>query len=79
MARMVHLSEELEQIEFAKRAAACFAKDNKLATYSDKEIEPGCFLAIRWGLGDDCVLVLKLDELHMPTNYLQLLRAYQKD
>jgi len=69
---MVNLSDELEQIEFAKQAAALFATDEKKSSYG--EINPGGFIALRWGLGDDCVLVLKLDEFHVPTNYAGLVR-----
>lgn len=71
---MVHLSDELAQIEFAKSAAEYFAAHPAKASYG--EIAPGQLLALRWGLGDDCVLVLKLDELHVPTNYAQLVREF---
>ena len=74
--RMVHLSEEHEAEEFAKRAANRFAKEEKIATFTDGEIEPGCFFALRFGLGDDCVVVFKLDENFEPTNYQQLVRQY---
>lgn len=70
--RMVLLSDELNQIEFAKKAAAFFASHAEKSSYGD--IDPGSFIALRWGLGDDCVLVLKLDEYHVPTNYAQLVR-----
>ncbi len=74
--RTVYLSEELEQIEFAKRAAKCFQENAKFRSYTDGgEIQPGGLLALRWGLGDDCVLVLKLDEAHVPVNYQQLAKA----
>jgi hypothetical protein len=69
------IEEELAQIEFARLAAKRFASDKGLATFSEKGLEPGCFLALRWGLGDDCVLVVKLDENHTPTNYAQLVRT----
>jgi len=73
--RMVYVSKELEQIEFAKRAAEAFAKNEKLASYTDGEIIPGCFFALRWGLRNDCVVVFKLDCAHVPTNYQELVRA----
>lgn len=70
--RQVHITDELEQIEFAKKAAALFAADKSKSSFG--EITQGGFIALRWGLGDDCVLVLKLDELHVPTNYQSLVR-----
>lgn len=73
--RGVHLSDELAQIEFAKKAAAHFALHPEHSTYTGEEIKPGCLFAVRWGLCDDCVLVLKLDETHVPTNYFQLVRS----
>lgn len=73
--RGVYLSEELVQIEFAKKAARHFATHSEHSTFTDGEVVPGCLFAVRWGLGDDCVLVLKLDEMHTPTNYYQLVRS----
>jgi hypothetical protein len=38
------------------------------------EIEPGCWLALRWGMGKDCVLVLKLDEFEQPVNFQNIIK-----
>lgn len=73
MARMVYLSEEEAQIEFAKKAAEDFAKFPDHCTYG--ELGPGSYLAMRHGMGGDCVLVLKLDENFEPTNYQQLVKT----
>lgn len=73
--RAVYASEVDAEMAFARKAAAHFARNPKHHTYTDGEIEPGCLLAMRWGLGDDCVLVLRLDERHTPTNYMELVRA----
>jgi hypothetical protein len=72
--RQVHESELLDELSFAKLAAAEFAADSSMSSFSDGEIERGCLLALRWGLGDDCVLVMKLDEIHTPTIYVQQVR-----
>jgi hypothetical protein len=74
--RQVNIDEELAQLEFAKRAAKKFAKNGQLATYADGDLEPGCLLALRWGLGEDCVLVVKLDEKHIPTNFANLVKQF---
>ena len=74
--RMISLSEEDEVRAFAIRAAKKFAKNEKLTTYTDEDIKEGCLFAMRFGLGDDCVVVFKLDETFMPTNYRQLIRQY---
>ena len=71
--RMTYLSEEKELQEFAIRAAKHFEENQQHRSYSDKEIEPGCLLAMKWGCGDDCVLVLKLDEFFEPVNYQNLI------
>jgi hypothetical protein len=75
--KQVNLHNELKQIEFAKIAAKRFAGHPEISTYSLDKIEPGCFLAIRWGMGEDCVLVVKLDDSHVPINYAQLVRTIQ--
>lgn len=72
--RMVYASEIDAEIAFARKAATHFAEHPEHHTYTGADIVPGCFFAIRWGLGDDCVVVLKLDESHIPTNYQSLIR-----
>lgn len=66
--------DEMEKIEFAKRAAERFAGDPNLTTYTDSAIAVGCLFALRFGMGDDCVVVFRLDEEFEPTNYTQLIR-----
>ena len=72
--KMIYAEEVSKELDFARRAAERFAKDEKLFTYGD--IESGGFLALRWGLGEDCVVVVKIDSDHIPTNYQQLIREY---
>lgn len=72
---IIYLHDRREKDAFAERAAKRFAEDNKILTYTDEEPDSGCFFAVRWGLGDDCVLVFKIDE---PTVYQQLIRAFEK-
>jgi hypothetical protein len=63
---------ELGRLKFAEDAAAAFKKDPNMATYGD--VTAGSFLALRWGMGNDCVLVVKLDENDEPVNFQQLVR-----
>jgi len=37
-------------------------------------LEEGTFLALKWGLLDDCVLLLKLDDFFSPTVYGQVIK-----
>jgi hypothetical protein len=69
--RSVRPSEVEEELAFAQRAAEYFAYHPQKTSFSDGDIAPDTFLALRWGLGEDCVLVLKLAEpwQHTPTNY----------
>lgn len=66
------VEEELEKIEFAKKAALDFEMHPDHSTCGS--LEPGSYLAIRWGLGNDCVLVLKLDENFESINYQNLVK-----
>ena len=75
MLKQVNIDSEIAQIEFAKKAAKAFAGNSELSTFSYGAPTPGSFLALRWGLGEDCVLVIKIDENHTPTNYAQLIRT----
>lgn len=72
--RRVSASEVEDELEFAKAAATAFAKQPAMMSYSRAEMIPGCLLALRWGMGDDCVVVVKLSDDHVPTNYQQLVR-----
>lgn len=77
--RMVRVEEEMEQIRFAERASRYFSLHPECQSFSDADIVPGCLLALRWGLDDDCVLVLKLDDQFEPTNYQNIIRAKRMD
>ena len=77
--RQVRIDEINEEIAFAEKAAKYFAEHKEVSTYTESEIVAGCFFAVRWGLGDDCVVVIKLDDLHEPKNYANLVRKHQKD
>jgi hypothetical protein len=77
--RMTTRGEDMARIAFASKAAEHFAAHPNHWTYSDGDITPGCLLALRWGLGKDCVLVLKLDENEMPVNFQHLIREFTTD
>ena len=76
--RTVKVEEEMEKISFAERASRYFALHPECLSFSDADIVPGCLLALRWGLGDDCVLVLKLDDHFEPTNYQNIIRVKRR-
>jgi hypothetical protein len=69
--RMTTLSDVAAETSFVEAAAKCFREDPSLTSFTHGSIEPGALLALRWGLGNDCVLVLKLDETHKPVIYGQ--------
>lgn len=73
--RTVKVEEEMEQIRFSERAARYFALHPECQSFSDIDLSPRCFLALRWGLDDDCVLVIKLDAHFEPTNYQNIIRV----
>lgn len=73
------IKDEQDRIDFVTRAAKRFAREPELKTYTDGDIEPGCLFAVRWGLGNDCVLVFKLDELFTPINYGQVIAELPQD
>ena len=71
-ARHATIYGETEKLEFAKRAARHFEENKNHWSYGD--IGPGNWLALRWGLGDDCVLVIKQDENEVAVNYGQAIK-----
>lgn len=72
--RLTTEREELERLAFAKKAAAAFVADSRLATFSSNGPVRGEYFALRWGLGEDCVLVFKISEDAPIVNYQQLAR-----
>jgi hypothetical protein len=68
MTRKTTLDLELRRAAFAKEAAARFAADSRLATYAES-LQPGGWLALRWGLTEDCVMVVCLSEDEDPVNF----------
>jgi len=58
--QMTSVQGERELLDFVESAVERFSKDSTLTTFGD--LEPESYLAIRWGLMDDCVLVVKLDQ-----------------
>jgi HD-like signal output (HDOD) protein len=68
----INMKAEIERQEFAKRAADDFEKYPEHTTFGN--IGCGEYLAIRWGLDNDCVLVILQDESREAVNYYQLIR-----
>lgn len=67
-------TEERELLVFIGRASKHFAEHREHSSFTDSEIEPGCFFGVRWGLGDDCVLVFKISEEFEPRIYQQCIK-----
>ena len=73
--RLIDMRTEDELEDFARAAAATFAKDPMAATYSGvMPIDVSKYIAVRWGMAHDCVLVLKLDEQFEPVCYRGIIR-----
>jgi hypothetical protein len=70
--RMTYATEDESRIAFARRAADWFKRDKINRSFTDSgDILPGELLALRWGLGDDCVLVFRIGD-DEPVNYQSL-------
>ncbi len=70
--KMTYLHERQLQDEFAERAARHFFEHPEHSTYTDAEIEAGAFFALRFGLGDDCVVMFRIGE-DEPLNYQHII------
>jgi hypothetical protein len=67
MSQITSIEDRESELEFVRRAAAAFARNDGMATYGD--IGPGELLAIRWGLHGRSIKVVKLDADFAPTIY----------
>lgn len=72
--RMTHINAEEATADFAKRAADLFHNDPRKHTFTDSgRLVPGELFAIRWGMGNDCVVVFRIDEDFEPINFQELI------
>ena len=69
--KMTYIHEEREVADFAERAGVHFKEHPEHRSYTDSEIVKGCLFALRFGLGEDCVVVFKLDEDFDVINFQQ--------
>lgn len=68
---MTHIEERKLQDEFAQRAAVHFRDNPEHWSYTDGEIKAGEFFALRFGMGEDCVVIFTVGD--EPLNYQQLI------
>lgn len=74
--RVTTIEAERELQDFAERAGRHFAGHKQHWTFSDGDGPvSGELLALRWGLGDDCVLVLRVGN-ELPVVYGQAVPAW---
>ena len=70
------LENQEKLIGFVKQAVKRFGESPGLATFGD--VRPGEYLALRWGMGEDCVLVIRLDKNFEPINFHQAILPRNK-
>ncbi len=58
--KIVSIIEETEKLKFIEEAAEHFAKHPEHSSYTSENIVEGCWFAVRWGLGNDCILAFKV-------------------
>ena len=72
---MTSIKEQKDILEFVERASKCMKNNAGINTYTDSgHLDKGELFAIRWGLGNDCIYVFKIDESFEPINFQQALR-----
>ncbi len=76
--RVTYITEEKEVQEFVLKAAKKFGEKSEYCSFSYEQIKPGCLLALRWGLTDTSVLVLKVDESFEPVVYQSIIKKGNK-
>ena len=74
---MTYAEDEQQRIDFAKSAARWFAENPKGHTYTAGEIETGALFAMRYGLGDDCVVVFRISHDTPVVNFQNLIRGVE--
>lgn len=70
--KLVYISELEEEQSFAKQSAVDFSGNENWKILGT--IAPGEKIALRWGLDNNCVLILQLSETHTPTIYQNIIK-----
>lgn len=73
--RGIDIEEENKRQAFAKEAAEWFRTNPKGRTFTNGPLAPGKWLAIRWGAGEDCVVVLRIHEYEEIVNYTNIIQT----
>ena len=66
---IVYLEEQEEKLAFVKEASAFFAVNPRCTSFTRGAIKPGVLFALRFGFGNDCVVVFRIDEDFPVENY----------
>lgn len=69
--RMLTMSEELKKLRFVTEAKKYM--NSRPKCYSYGVLEPGEYFAMRFGLGDNCLVVFRIDPDCNIENYQQIL------
>ena len=69
--KQISLQEAEAKTGFVRKAARYFEENLEGHTYG--ELEPGELFAIRWGLGNDCILVFRIDPECTLENFTQVI------
>lgn len=70
--RQYYPSQEDEKLAFARKAAKWFEDNPVDVTYREGEFESDSLLALRWGFGFDCVVIVRLG-YEEPVNYCEII------
>lgn len=56
------LKEEQHKLDFVRKAAKAFSKNKSLKTWTEEGYIPGHLMALRFGVDEDCVVVIRIGE-----------------
>jgi hypothetical protein len=72
--KMTTIKEQSEISQFVKNAAEYFKIYVEKSSFTSGAICGGCLFALKWGLGNDCVLVFRLDENFEPIIFQNIIK-----
>lgn len=72
--RLTTESQAAEELEFARKAAAHFAAHPEAISFSISGPKPGALLALRWGLMDRSVAVIRISD-DEPTLFTDIIES----
>jgi len=76
---MTYIDDETDILNFVQVASEHFSTHHKHTTFTLEDITPGCLMALRYGGGNDCIVVFRLSDKYEVINFQQCIKQQKRN